>query len=49
MQAPALHTPALPQLLPQVPQFAASIFVSTHLPPHSVWPAGQTHTPLVQL
>lgn len=34
--APAVQVPPVPQLLPQAPQFAVSVLVSTHLPPQSV-------------
>lgn len=43
VQAPALHSSPTSQIVPQVPQFAVSVCVSTQVPSHSVSP-GQGST-----
>lgn len=35
--------------VPQVPQFAASVWVLVHWPLHTVWPLAQPHCPALQL
>jgi hypothetical protein len=38
---PPVGWPAsLPQIVPHFPQFVMSVFVSTHVAPHLVWPLG---------
>jgi hypothetical protein len=48
-QTLATQTPCFAQAVPQLPQCAGSVAVSTQVPPHKVFPPLQTHVPLVQL
>jgi hypothetical protein len=43
------HASFASHALPHDPQFAASLFTSTHTPPQSVLPTGHWHVPLEQL
>jgi len=50
VHVPLLHAPELMfgssvQSLPQPPQWALSMLVSTHLPSHTISPAGHSHAP----
>jgi hypothetical protein len=51
VQTPLLH-PAVPlatlQALPHAPQLLVSLWVSVQVPPQSICPAGQPHTPFEQ-
>ena len=47
MQRPFWQVSPPRHTLPQDPQLAESVVVSTHAPLQSVWPAGQSHVPLV--
>lgn len=49
-QAPPEQAGVAPaQALPQVPQLAASVAVSTHVAPQTTWPPGQAHDPAWQV
>jgi hypothetical protein len=45
---PSVHCSIDPQTVPHIPQLSMSVFVSTHAPPHAVFPIGHTtaHDPL---
>jgi hypothetical protein len=47
-QAPPTQA-SIPQLLPQDPQFAGSVWVLVQSPLHTVWPGVQAHVPSTQL
>jgi hypothetical protein len=52
MHAPYEHVAGTPaasvaHVAPQPPQFATSLDVLTHAPPHDVVPGGQAHAPAV--
>ena len=40
-QLPDTHEPPTGQTFPHAPQFEKLVLVATHVPPQSVWPAGQ--------
>ena len=49
-QSPPAQTWPPVQAVPHCPQFAGSVCLLTHFPPHmSVWPGGQAHAPSTQL
>jgi hypothetical protein len=48
LQPPAMQTLPPVQTVPHVPQFEGSVVVSTHVPPHPVFPGAQ-HKPLLHV
>jgi hypothetical protein len=47
MHPPYRHwVPAAEQVVPHVPQFFGSLFMSTQTPLHTDWPVGHVQTPL---
>ena len=48
-QAPNRHCVPLPQTVPHLPQFFASVFMSVQAPLQAVWPVGQVQAPLTQV
>ena len=46
---PSSHTCVAVHFVPHAPQFAASVFRSTHAPVHAVAPVGHAHAPSVQV